>query len=254
MYEQTLSAISLHWPLSSCHKKEMLSALAWNRPLGRLARLPLRLLPATLAVPVLSGPNRGMRWVIGAGNHSCWRGTYEGDRLLHVCRVVRPGAMVFDVGAHAGYYTLALSRTVGALGSVLAFEPDAGNLARLKRHLAINHIGNVQVIEAAVLDQAGSVPFQSDRRGYLSHVAEEGELVRAVCLDDFGWPDVIKMDVEGFEAKALCGAESILKRGHAHIFLSLHGICDQEALAILVAHRYEIRWFDERELHAIPPN
>src|SRR5579859_4589563 len=180
----------LHRSLAPCDKDRMLSALAWNRPLGRLARLPLRL-PTTLTVPVLSGPNRGMRWVIGAGNHSCWRGTYERDRLAHACQVVCPGATVFDVGAHAGCgcYTLALSRTVGALGRVLAFEPDAGNLARLKRHLAINHIENVQVIEAAVLDQVGTVPFQSDRRGYLSHVAEEGDPVGAVRLDDFGWPD-----------------------------------------------------------------
>ena len=38
-----------------CHKaRRMLRAFAWDRPLGQLARLPLRLIPRDLALPVLS--------------------------------------------------------------------------------------------------------------------------------------------------------------------------------------------------------
>jgi FkbM family methyltransferase len=227
-------------------------ALAWDRPLGRLARLPLRLLPAGLPMPVLSGRNRGMRWVVGAGNSSCWIGTYERAQLDYVCRAVGPGSTVFDVGAHAGYYTLALSRRVGSRGRVVAFEPDAGNAARLRRHLALNAVRNVEVVEAAVLEKRGETRFAS--AGYLGHVSDRGAAVPTVPLDDYGFADAIKMDVEGAEAVALKGATRILARGRTDVFLSLHGICDAEAVAILAAHRYRIHWLGPRDLHAIPPS
>lgn len=223
-----------------------MSALAWDRPLGRLARLPLRLIPRELAVPVLSGPNRGPRWIVGAGNHSCWLGTYEQTQLAYVSRAARTG-LVFDVGAHAGFYTLALARRC----SVIAVEPAPANADYLRRHVALNGLKNVQVIEAAACDQSGVVRFAPD--GYMGHIAEQGTPVRALRLDELGDPTAIKMDVEGAEAAALRDAERILSIGRADVFLSLHGVCDEEALAILQRHGYRMKWLSEAEVHAIPP-
>jgi hypothetical protein len=89
--------------------------------------------------------------------------------------------------------------------------------------------------------------------GYLGHIDGAGEPVSAIRLDDLGESDLIKLDVEGGEAAALRRAERILARGRADVLLALHGICDQEALDILAAHRYRIVWLDERGLHAVPP-
>jgi methyltransferase, FkbM family len=48
------------------------------------------------------------------------------------CRaVVRPGAVVVDIGANIGYYTLIFARQVGPSGKVIAFEPDADNFRLL---------------------------------------------------------------------------------------------------------------------------
>lgn len=52
--------LRFHRPTGPCKECGM-SALAWDRLLGRLARLPLRLIPSELAVPVLSGPDRSRR-------------------------------------------------------------------------------------------------------------------------------------------------------------------------------------------------
>jgi len=112
----------------------MLSALAWDRPFGRLARLPVRLIPRDLAVPVLSGPNRGRRWIVGAGTHACWLGHYEQEKLAHFCRVLRPGMTVLDVGARTGFYILALASRVGSFGRVTAIEASGENVRRLRRH------------------------------------------------------------------------------------------------------------------------
>ena len=41
---------------------------------------------------------------------------------------LRPGARVFDIGAHQGVVALMLSKTVGPEGFVLAVEASAGKL------------------------------------------------------------------------------------------------------------------------------
>lgn len=173
------------------------SVFAPNRLLGRLARWPLRLISRQTALPVISGPNLGARWVVGAGHHSCWLGTYERDKLAMVCNAAKPGMVVFDVGAHAGYYTIALARRVGPSGRVVAFEADAKNVENLRRHIAINKIVNVTVIAAAVSDRSGVVRFRRDAHGYQGSIAAEGETVRSVRLDEFGRADLVKMDIEG---------------------------------------------------------
>src|SRR4030095_268661 len=95
-----------------------------SHAIGRLARLPLRAIPKSTVVPILSGPSKGLRWTVGAGQHSCWLGTYEGHFARLLDQLVRPGMLAFDVGAHSGYFTLMLSRLVGETGKVISFEPS----------------------------------------------------------------------------------------------------------------------------------
>jgi hypothetical protein len=116
----------------------------------RFVRLPLRLIPKSWELSVLSGPNVGYKWTVGSGVHGCWLGTYERDQILHLKTLIRSGITVFDAGAHAGYYSLAASRMVGPSGKVLAFEPNPNNLRNLRRHIAVNSIRNVEIIDAAV--------------------------------------------------------------------------------------------------------
>lgn len=126
---------------------------------GRLLRLPLKLLPCGMMVSVRSGVNRGFRWMVGSSTHGCWLGTYEADKQDAVRRLAKPGMTIFDVGANAGFYTMAFSRLVGAKGRVYAFEPLAGNVANLLKHVAINNASNVTVIQTAVADRSGVVAF-----------------------------------------------------------------------------------------------
>ena len=71
--------------------------------LGKLVRLPLRLVPRTAVVPVLSGPLRGARWIVGAATHGSWLGTYEAAKQLLIERALKPGSVFYDVGANAGF-------------------------------------------------------------------------------------------------------------------------------------------------------
>lgn len=115
-----------------------LSGIPRRSVLGRVLRAPLRLIPPGTVLPVLQGRLRGARWIVGAGTHGCWLGSYEYGKRRLFERLVRPGQVVWDVGANAGFYTLLASRLVGSTGSVVAIEPLPRNLSYLRRHLELN--------------------------------------------------------------------------------------------------------------------
>ena len=193
--------------------------------LGRLLRLPLKLLPKSMIMPVLSGPNRGLRWQIGAGIHGSWIGSYERHKVDRFVSAIAPGAVVYDIGAHAGYYTLAAARHAR---QVLAFEPDPRNAAALRRHIALNRLANVEIVEAAVALAPGHVLFARAGSLYQGRVAGEGTPIAAVSLDALiaagkPPPDLVKMDVEGGELAALDGARHLLAGRRTIWFIALHG-------------------------------
>lgn len=193
---------------------------------GRALRSPLRLVPGRAVVPVLSGVNRGQRWIAGSATAGCWLGIYEEDHQLAMKRMVRPGEVAYDVGANVGFYTLALARLVGANGRVYAFEPDARNADLLRQHVLMNRLSNVTIVQAAVGDRPGLVPFGGANE-QSRVVAESHYLVPSITLDDFvaaghPLPSFLKMDVEGAECDALAGASTILSKGDASWMVATH--------------------------------
>ena len=49
-----------------------LSGVSNSKFVGRVLRLPLRLIPTEAEVRILQGPLRGKRWIAGSSNHGCW--------------------------------------------------------------------------------------------------------------------------------------------------------------------------------------
>jgi len=210
----------------------------------------LRLLPGWLVVPILQGPARGKKWIVGSTNHGAWLGSYEYEKQRTFATLVRPGDVIWDVGAHVGVYTLLASVLVGASGGVVAFEPFPDNLRFLYRHIAMNRLRNVAVVEAAVSDRRGEgffAPGSSSSTGRLDQT--NGTLrVRCITLDDaLGEmtcppPAVIKMDIEGGELQALRGGQKLLGEHHPAFFLSTHGgEIHRDCCNILMSFGYELR-------------
>lgn len=230
--------------------------------IGKLLRLPLRLMPSRMDVPVVQGPLKGMRWTVGSSNHGCWLGSYEYEKQLCVQRLVTPGAVAYDVGAHVGFYTLLLSKLVGPSGSVYAFEPFPRNLSFLQHHVAKNGLQNVRVIEAAVSDSSGAVQFEAGPTSSMGHISGKGDLtVRSEQLDDvveqrrIAAPDFIKIDVEGAEVAVLRGASKLLNDARPVVLLATHGEdVHAECLRILDYHHYGVEMIGKShdELLAIP--
>jgi FkbM family methyltransferase len=198
--------------------------------LGQLLRFPLRFIPTKMTMPILQGRLRGKQWVVGSSQHGCWLGSYELDKRLLLEKTIPEGSVVFDLGAHVGFYTLLSSVLVGPKGRVFAFEPMPTNLFYLKEHLSVNRITNVTVIEAAVSDSSGVTYFEEGSSSFQGRISSQGKLqVKTVGLDELiargeiPTPDYIKIDVEGAEMQVFSGAKSMLANAHPTIFLATHG-------------------------------
>ncbi len=129
---------------------------------------------------------------------------------------LRPGARVFDIGAHQGVVALMLAKTVGPEGFVLAVEANPDNYAAGEQNRRLNAVGNCQILHAAGAAESGTLVFNRGNNGQVDDgTGEWGQLtVRAVSIDDlaaeYGTPNVLFIDVEGFECELLRGAARTL--------------------------------------------
>ena len=75
--------------------------------------------------------------------HLLLHGVWEAEELRVFRRMLRPGDLVLDLGAHVGVYTLAAAEAVGAQGRVHAFEPHPRNAGLLRRSLEVNGFAGI---------------------------------------------------------------------------------------------------------------
>src|ERR1700676_654070 len=97
---------------------------------------------------IQSGLSQGM-WmqICVPGEAGLWRGEHEPDVQNAILAAVRPGAVVYDVGAHVGTMALGAAQLVGDLGRVVAFDGDPENIQRLQRNRARNGLeARLQVV------------------------------------------------------------------------------------------------------------
>lgn len=196
-----------------------------------LKRLLTSAIPDGMPLPILSGPLRGSWWLAGAApgpskGLSVLINRSEAPQLRKAARLAAPGSICFDIGAHAGIYSLLFSRTAG---KVFAFEPFPRNLAWLVRTLARNQADNVQVVPWALSGSTGATRFRTGGHNSEGRLDPEGDLaVFAMTCDGFCAfqnvkPQVLKIDVEGAEADVLRGAAGILSAAKPALLLSTHG-------------------------------
>jgi FkbM family methyltransferase len=156
-------------------------------------------------------------------------GSYEPDLTALFVRMIRPGSVIFDIGAHIGYYSLLASTLSGPRGRVVAFEPDPRNLRFLRQHIRMNRLATVDVLPVAAADRQGEAAFEFGTGSGTGRLASHGDLrvttttVDAVAADRGLAPGFLKVDVEGAEARLLEGATETLRSARPVVFLSTHG-------------------------------
>src|SRR5712691_2768117 len=171
----------------------------------------------------------------------CLTGRYEPQETSLLQQILRPAMTFVDVGANWGYFTLVGAHLVGRTGRVVSVEADPRACRTLRANVAQNALDVVTVLEMAASDRPGALQLQE----YESNADESGNYgltgtttvvaggrhfeVVARTLDEaldqvgIGRVDLLKMDIEGAEGRALCGLHGRLAdRRIDRILLELH--------------------------------
>jgi FkbM family methyltransferase len=125
-----------------------------------------------------------------------------------------PGDTFVDVGANFGLFSAIAARKVGPTGRVIAIEPLPELVERLRFNLSLNELTNCTIVSAAVGDRAGEARLFLNKRSYseasmrmtagrtettvpimtLQGIVEQAGATRI---------DALKIDIEGYEDKAI---------------------------------------------------
>lgn len=130
-----------------------------------------------------------------------------------------PGQQEPDVGL----CTLGFAQRLRGRGRVFSFEPDSQSYRLLQRHIALNNFSEIVcAINIAVSDASGVLRFVGGMGPFSHAAAPEEAAASCVSIASFRLdgifdppgivPDVVKIDVEGFELQVLRGAVRILSR------------------------------------------
>lgn len=162
----------------------------------------------------------GLNWVLNPADSVerdvFWYGVKDVFEIFHIKRLIRPGDIIFDVGANFGYYSIKLATLLNGNCRIYAFEPYPPTFLRLVRNINGNGLGNcIFPFELGFSDVFASttmVETPGNTGGtYVSRSSCEGGIrlvtIESFCRDhDIGKIDFMKIDVEGLEPLVLKGA------------------------------------------------
>ena len=171
-------------------------------------------------------------------------GVYEPVESWIFTNLVKPGHIVIDAGANVGQYSMLASTLVKPDGAVHAFEPAQINRLKMAMNLVRNRVGNVSLNDLALWDLPEELLMSLDladqkQRNFGAFAASKksavdepltvlSNSVAAIRLDDYVQQqgltavNVIKMDIEGSETRALNGARATLKKYRPLILMELN--------------------------------
>lgn len=185
--------------------------------------------------------------LVGSG----W-GRQQYPELFFLEKLVRPGFVCLDIGANLGYYSVALSKLVGAQGQVLAVEPIPDFQAIWKDNVRLSGFANLTLLPYALGGENSTVQMGTpERNGLLhhgmtkvaasnphEHYARTYEVPMRVPDELFAHLprlDFVKCDVEGFEYEVFRHMQETLRRFRPLIQTELNGLENRRAVAGLLA-------------------
>jgi FkbM family methyltransferase len=149
----------------------------------------------------------------------------DGYMIDFLIREIEEGDCIVDIGSNIGGMALLMSKLAGSSGTVIAFEPGPVSFALLNLNVAINNADNITIINKAVSSKSGTELLficptgESDNHvspKFISYQdqARDSMKIETLCLDDFFEDDqqidLVKIDIQGGEYRALQGMQKLL--------------------------------------------
>lgn len=157
-------------------------------------------------------------------------GEYEAGTLYVLEQLLGEGDIFLDVGANIGFLSIVVARFVGKGGLVYAVEPHPLIFKELLENISLNQAKNIVPLNVALgsgLSEAMLYDNPDINWGSASLIPPKNRgmttrwPVKVVSIDGLiqsgriQAPDLVKIDVEGFELEVLKGAKNLLSSSSA---------------------------------------
>ena len=169
------------------------------------------------------------------------RGIYDPNPIVVMYALLPEGGTLIDVGANMGYISLLASKVVEPEGRIYAIEPSSRDFSRLVDNIRINGLDKIILpYRLAISEKVGQekLLIAVDERSFLNTIGTDivpkgvdkigTEDVDASSIDEFVKRenirriDVLKLDIEGSELKALIGAVNTIREHRPTIILGVN--------------------------------
>jgi len=182
------------------------------------------------------------------GSQMFWRGSYSGEQLILLDRLLEPDMVFIDVGANHGEFTVFAAKRL-TKGQVIAFEPVSSLSQKLQQNIHINNFTNIKLIQKGLSNKNFQSTIYTREKNFEDGTKHEGlptlyptqtrskkfEIIECTYLDNFveskniSRIDVIKIDVEGSELAVLKGARETIIRFKPVILMEVNEETSQAA-------------------------
>jgi FkbM family methyltransferase len=197
-------------------------------------------------------------------------GKYEDAFDQALLNKIQSGDTIWDIGANIGYYSQKFAKIAGPDGYVYAFEPSPINFANLQKNTGQH--ANIRLLQTAVGDQEGTAMFSQgeDQLGAtssISQTADDNSIPVPLSSGDKILenkqalpPNVIKIDVEGYEYEVIMGMATVLQHKNLRcVGVEVHfGVLHQRGLdhapksitQLLAKAGFKVLWPDSSHILA----
>jgi FkbM family methyltransferase len=198
-------------------------------------------LPSGKIIATIEGDTHISKWAIEAG-----RLDHDQNVLPLLKQYIPEGGVVIDGGAFIGDHTVFYAKCVGPIGNVYAYEPN-----ELPFKCLMHNTDGMPVIcfRAGLSNNHGTASSTYSPNAGASYL-EPGDAVHLLTIDGMNLTrlDFLKLDIEGFELKALQGAIQTINRCRPVMLIEVNeealnrqGSTGQQLMDMVVSLGYTIR-------------
>lgn len=146
---------------------------------------------------------------------------YEVFELEIFKKLAEKSSVMFDIGANIGLYSLVVASIPNNKSKIFAFEPVAENRKYIDKNISLNKLENIEIVPMAVGEKPGKLKLYLAENSIGTHsagrVTDKNITITKTSIDSFSKlrnvvPDIIKIDIEGYEAYALEGGLKTIKK------------------------------------------
>jgi FkbM family methyltransferase len=193
------------------------------------------------------------------------RNWLEPRTLELYAKLLQPGDVFIDVGAHVGFHSLVARQLIGPEGLVIAVEPQPYNASKILANWGVNDFTNIKLIVAAASNCDGWVELNdqvSSDRSVLTLREHGGKNeaqrfeVPSLRLDsifqrhNITCAKLLKIDVEGYESEVISGLGNRLRDTENIVFEVLPNAAAETtgltSAQFLQDHGFELRTVEDR--------